>query len=124
MLLNSMQVSPCVHHAAACSAEGVTSETYPVCISGRALAFLLRLPGSRLVRGRRLRWHSVLTREAVLHAQELWAFVKLQQETDQPEVWLKEVLSEIGIQHKRGPSAKLWELKPEYKGGGGGQSAG
>lgn len=46
--------------------------------------------------------------------------MQLQKETDQPDVWLKEVLGEIGILNKRGPNAKLWELKKEYKGGGGG----
>ena len=55
--------------------------------------------------------------------QSLWTFVQLQKETDQPEVWLKEVLGEIAVLNKRGPNAKLWELKKEYKAGGAGGDA-
>ena len=51
--------------------------------------------------------------------QSLWNLMQLQKETDQPATWLKEVLSEVAILNKRGPNAKLWELKKEYRAGGG-----
>ncbi|KAI8914649.1 transcription initiation factor IIF, beta subunit [Gorgonomyces haynaldii] len=35
--------------------------------------------------------------------------------TQQPQQWLKEILSKICILHKRGPYTGLYELKPEYK---------
>jgi transcription initiation factor TFIIF subunit beta len=47
--------------------------------------------------------------------QARWSFVQLQKETDQPAVWLKEVLGDVAILNKRGPHAKLYELKREYR---------
>jgi transcription initiation factor TFIIF subunit beta len=35
--------------------------------------------------------------------------------TQQPQTWLKEVLGETCILHKRGPLAGLYELRPEFK---------
>lgn len=51
--------------------------------------------------------------------QSRWNFVQLQKETDQPAVWLKEVLGEVAILNKRGPHANFWELKKEYRAAGG-----
>lgn len=33
----------------------------------------------------------------------------------QPQAWVKEVLQEIAILHKRGPYKDLWELREEYR---------
>ena len=55
--------------------------------------------------------------ESVL--QSRWNFIQLQKETDQPAVWLKEVLLEVAMLNKRGPNANLWELKKEYRAAGG-----
>ncbi|EIE27582.1 winged helix DNA-binding domain-containing protein [Coccomyxa subellipsoidea C-169] len=51
--------------------------------------------------------------------QSRWNFIQLQKETDQPAVWLKEVLGEVAVLNKRGPNANLWELKKEYRAAGG-----
>lgn len=47
--------------------------------------------------------------------QTLWNFKQLMAETNQPAVWLKEVLLDVCRYHKRGPNADKWEVKPEYK---------
>jgi len=39
----------------------------------------------------------------------------LQETTNQPVQWLKEVLADICIYNKRGPNKTKYELKPEYK---------
>ena len=39
----------------------------------------------------------------------------LQRETDQPSIWLKEVLNDIALLNKRGPNKDLWELQKQYK---------
>jgi len=51
--------------------------------------------------------------------QPRWAFVQLQRHTDQPTQHLKTVLGEIAVQNKVGPYKDMWELKREFKTGGG-----
>lgn len=51
--------------------------------------------------------------------QARWSFKQLVEETDQPAQWLKQVLEEVAIFNQRGPNAKLYELKREYRTGGG-----
>jgi hypothetical protein len=53
-----------------------------------------------------------------------WAFSQLQRETAQPTPHLKAVLGEISMQAKRGPYKDMWELKKEFKTGGGGGEGG
>ncbi len=55
----------------------------------------------------------------VTSVQSRWNFIQLQKETDQPAVWLKEVLGEVAVLNKRGAHANLWELKKEYRAAGG-----
>lgn len=49
--------------------------------------------------------------EAIPH----WNFKGLVEQTQQPTVYLKEILSEIAVYNQRGPYKNLYELKPEYK---------
>ncbi|CAL4961160.1 unnamed protein product [Urochloa decumbens] len=44
-----------------------------------------------------------------------WSLKHLIQETDQPEQFLKEILSDLCVYNKRGPNQGTHELKPEYK---------
>ncbi|KAI9015090.1 transcription initiation factor IIF, beta subunit-domain-containing protein [Gaertneriomyces semiglobifer] len=44
-----------------------------------------------------------------------WSFKGLVEHTKQPQVWLKDVLTEIAFLNKRGPYVGTWELKPEFK---------
>ena len=44
-----------------------------------------------------------------------WNFKGLLEQTQQPTVYLKEILAEIAVYNKRGPYKNLYELKPEYK---------
>ena len=55
--------------------------------------------------------------------QAQWSFAQLQRETEQPTPHLKAVLSEIAAQNKRGPYRDLWELKKEFRTGGGGNGS-
>lgn len=43
--------------------------------------------------------------------QARWAFPQLQKQTNQPTMYLKEVLGEIAVKNPRGPYKDLWELK-------------
>lgn len=45
-----------------------------------------------------------------------WTIKALTEHVKQPQVYLKEVLAEIGILVPRGPYANMWKLKDEYKG--------
>ena len=45
---------------------------------------------------------------------ERYTLKALTERTQQPQAWLKEVLAEVCIMHKRGPLTGLYELKPEY----------
>ena len=45
----------------------------------------------------------------------LWTFKQLVEETKQPAVWLKEVLSELAVLNRRGPNTGMWTLKDMYK---------
>jgi hypothetical protein len=47
-----------------------------------------------------------------------WSIKLLRVKTQQPEVYLKEVLSEVAILHRSGEYNGLWELKDVYKGDG------
>lgn len=44
-----------------------------------------------------------------------WTVPALLKETDQPLTWLREVLTDIAVQVKRG-SLDMWELQQQYKG--------
>jgi transcription initiation factor TFIIF subunit beta len=44
-----------------------------------------------------------------------WSLKALRQETQQPEAYLKDVLSTIGDLHKRGPYTGNWSLKSEFR---------
>ncbi|KND05055.1 transcription factor IIF subunit TFG2 [Spizellomyces punctatus DAOM BR117] len=48
-----------------------------------------------------------------------WTFKGLVERTQQPQAWLKEVLNDLALLHKRGPYVGTYELKPEFKGRGG-----
>ena len=45
----------------------------------------------------------------------LWTFKQLVEETKQPAVWLKEVVSELAVLNRRGPNTGMWTLKDMYK---------
>ncbi|KZT00944.1 transcription initiation factor IIF beta subunit [Laetiporus sulphureus 93-53] len=49
---------------------------------------------------------------------EFWAIKALRERTQQPEAYLKEVLSEIAINRRSGEHAQSWELLPNFKGEG------
>mmetsp|Transcript_7824 Transcript_7824/g.20201 ORF Transcript_7824/g.20201 Transcript_7824/m.20201 type:complete len:259 (-) Transcript_7824:234-1010(-) len=44
-----------------------------------------------------------------------WGFSELVEETDQPSVWLKEVLLEVAVLNKSGDNKMKYQLKPEYQ---------
>ena len=44
-----------------------------------------------------------------------WSIRPLREKTQQPEVYLKEVLAEIAFLHKSGEYNGLWELKEVFK---------
>jgi transcription initiation factor TFIIF subunit beta len=44
-----------------------------------------------------------------------WGIKHLRERTQQPEVYLKEVLSEVAFLNKTGEYASLWELKDTFK---------
>ncbi|KAI5066414.1 hypothetical protein GOP47_0019038 [Adiantum capillus-veneris] len=47
--------------------------------------------------------------------QPYWTLKQLVNETQQPEAFLKEVMSELCIYNKRGPNQGKYELKPEFR---------
>ncbi|KAI8807957.1 transcription initiation factor IIF, beta subunit-domain-containing protein [Cladochytrium replicatum] len=49
---------------------------------------------------------------------QYWNFKDLSDQTQQPAVYLREVLGKIAVLHKRGPYSNFYELKPELKLGG------
>ena len=49
---------------------------------------------------------------------EQWPIKLLREKTQQPEVYLKEVLSEIATLHRSGEFNGTWELMPSFKGDG------
>ncbi|KAJ7250571.1 transcription initiation factor IIF, beta subunit-domain-containing protein [Mycena rebaudengoi] len=56
--------------------------------------------------------------------QPRWGIKPLRERTQQPEVYLKEVLSEVAFLNKTGEFSSLWELKEMYKDGLVGGAAG
>lgn len=44
-----------------------------------------------------------------------WGIKPLRERTQQPEVYLKEVLSEVAFLHRSGEHNGLWELKDNFK---------
>lgn len=44
-----------------------------------------------------------------------WGFKPLREKTQQPEAYLKEVLSEVAFLHRSGEYNGLWELKDTFK---------
>jgi len=55
---------------------------------------------------------------ALFREREHWPIKLLRERTQQPEVYLKEVLSEIASLHRSGESNGTWELMPSFKGDG------
>ncbi|KAF8626926.1 hypothetical protein AX17_006427 [Amanita inopinata Kibby_2008] len=49
---------------------------------------------------------------------ERWSIKALREKTQQPEAYLKEVLSEVAFLHRSGEYNGLWELKDNFKGEG------
>ena len=49
---------------------------------------------------------------------ERWPIKLLRERTQQPEAYLKEVLSEIASLHRSGEHNGTWELLPNFKGDG------
>jgi len=47
--------------------------------------------------------------------QSKWSLRPLREKTQQPEAYLKEILSEIAYLHKHGEFNGLWELKEVFK---------
>ncbi|KAF6758599.1 transcription initiation factor IIF, beta subunit [Ephemerocybe angulata] len=52
---------------------------------------------------------------AAFRDQERWTIKVLREKTQQPEAYLKEVMSEIAFLHRSGEFNGLWELKANYK---------
>jgi len=46
---------------------------------------------------------------------EYWNMKGLLEQTQQPQVWLREVLNEIAVLNKRGPYTGMYQLKPEFR---------
>jgi len=46
-----------------------------------------------------------------------WSIKLLREKTQQPEVYLKEILNEIAFLHRSGEFNGTWELKPSFKEG-------
>jgi transcription initiation factor TFIIF subunit beta len=55
---------------------------------------------------------------ALFREREQWPIKLLREKTQQPEVYLKEVLSEIATLHRSGEFNGTWELMPSLKGDG------
>jgi transcription initiation factor TFIIF subunit beta len=55
---------------------------------------------------------------ALFREREQWPIKLLREKTQQPEVYLKEVLSEIASLHRSGEFNGTWELIPSFKGDG------
>jgi len=55
---------------------------------------------------------------ALFREREQWPIKLLREKTQQPEVYLKEVLSEIATFHRSGEFSGTWELMPSFKGDG------
>ena len=52
------------------------------------------------------------------HSAPYWALKSLNQHVQQPQMYLRECLSEIATLVPKGPYANMWTLKPEFKGSG------
>ena len=55
---------------------------------------------------------------ALFRKREQWPIKLLREKTQQPEVYLKLVLSEIATLHRSGEFNGTWELRPSFKGDG------
>jgi transcription initiation factor TFIIF subunit beta len=55
---------------------------------------------------------------ALFRERDHWPIKLLREKTQQPEVYLKEVLSEIASLHRSGEFNGTWELMPSFKGDG------
>ncbi|KAH9037318.1 transcription initiation factor IIF, beta subunit-domain-containing protein [Lactarius hengduanensis] len=55
---------------------------------------------------------------SLFREREQWPIKLLREKTQQPEVYLKEVLSEIATLHRSGEFNGTWELTPSFKGDG------
>jgi transcription initiation factor TFIIF subunit beta len=55
---------------------------------------------------------------SLFREREQWPIKVLREKTQQPEVYLKEVLSEIATLHRSGEFNGTWELMPSFKGDG------
>jgi transcription initiation factor TFIIF subunit beta len=52
---------------------------------------------------------------SLFREQQRWSIKPLRERTQQPEVYLKEVLSDIAFLHRSGEHNGLWELKANFK---------
>eukprot|EP00898_Chlorokybus_atmophyticus_P005531 jgi/Chlat1/597/Chrsp103S01025 len=52
---------------------------------------------------------------SLFERQPHWSFKQMTDETQQPAVYLKEVLQDLAVYNKRGPHQGLYEVKPEYR---------
>ena len=52
---------------------------------------------------------------AAFERYQFWNLRGITDYSNQPMAWLREVLNDIAIYHKRGPHKNMYELKPEYK---------
>jgi hypothetical protein len=52
---------------------------------------------------------------SLFRATPRWSIKTLREKTQQPEAYLKEVLSEVATQHRSGEFNSLWELKDTFK---------
>jgi transcription initiation factor TFIIF subunit beta len=55
---------------------------------------------------------------ALFRQRKQWPIKLLREKTQQPEMYLKEVLSEIASFHRNGEFSGTWELMPSFKGDG------
>lgn len=52
---------------------------------------------------------------ALYQVNQYYTLKELTEKTQQPQIWLKEVLNEVCDFHRKGPNVQKYELKPEYK---------
>ena len=85
-----------------------------------------RAQGPKRVRMERAELERLLFR--LFERQPAWSLQALQRETDQPPMFLRDVLADVAARSVRGPNRDLWELLPQFRtaapGGAGGAGAG
>ncbi|KAI0360070.1 hypothetical protein OH77DRAFT_1419465 [Trametes cingulata] len=92
------------------------------CTSTRSKPFLqavkkyndTRIPMDRMTRVSRVQLLDMLFR--LFEQRARWSFKLLREQTQQPEAFLKEILTEIAFLHRTGEHRGTWELNPSYSG--------